>query len=153
QIYRRQMKYDLARQYLQKAAKAFPDSQEVQLNLVFVDRDQGLLEDALKRANDVLKKSERSNGRYAEGEKQNRRIFLMHQGLLNSTLGNYNEAIRSFNNLKALTTENDGRADALIIEVHRMAKDTDKALAQCELAMKELPSSRQLQILHADLVA
>ena len=50
QIYRRQLKYDLARQNLQKAAAAFPDSMEVQFNFVLLDRDEGRIEDALKRA-------------------------------------------------------------------------------------------------------
>ena len=64
QIYRRQMKYDRARQNLQKAAMAFPDSVEVQFNIVLLDRDEGKLEDALKRANEILKKTEKANGRY-----------------------------------------------------------------------------------------
>src|SRR3989441_9802416 len=77
QIYRRQMKYDLARQNLQKAAQAFPDSIEVQFNLVLLDRDEGRIEDALKLANNLLKKTDKANGRYTEAEKQNRRGFLL----------------------------------------------------------------------------
>jgi tetratricopeptide (TPR) repeat protein len=77
----------------------------------------------------------------------------MHQGLLSSTLGHYSEAIRAFNNFKSAGTENDGRADAMIIEVYRLARDLDKALAQSEQALKELPASRQLRMLHADLIA
>jgi tetratricopeptide (TPR) repeat protein len=153
QIYRRQMKYDLARQNLQKAAAAFPDSMEVQFNLVLLDRDEGRIEDALKRANDLLKKTEKANGRYTEAEKQNRRIFLLNQGMLNQTLGNYNDAVRTFNEVKSLTNEKDGRVDALIIETYRFAKDLDKALQQTELALRESPNSRQLQLVRADLVA
>ena len=63
----------------QKAAQAFPDNVEVQFNLVMLDHDEGHLEDALKRVNDILKKTEKSNGRYSEAEKQNRRIFLINQ--------------------------------------------------------------------------
>jgi len=58
---------------LQKAAQAFPDSVEVQFNLVMLDRDEGRLGDALKRANEILKKTEKPNGRYSEADKQNRR--------------------------------------------------------------------------------
>src|SRR5438093_5255854 len=110
------MKYDLARQHLQNAAQAFPDSVEVQFNLVMLERDEGRLEDALKRANEILKKTEKSNGRYSESEKQNRRIFLINQGILNQTLGNYDAAIKTFLEVKALTNEKDGRVDSLIIE-------------------------------------
>jgi tetratricopeptide (TPR) repeat protein len=153
QIYRRQMKYDLARQNLQKAAEAFPDSVEVQFNLVMLDRDEGRLEDALKKANDILKKTEKSNGRYSEAEKQNRRIFLINQGILNQTLGNYDAAVRTFLEVKSLTNEKDGRVDGLIIETYRNAKNLDKALQHSEQALAENADSRQLKMVHADLIA
>jgi tetratricopeptide (TPR) repeat protein len=153
QIYRRQMKYDLARQNLQRAAAAFPDSIEVQFNLVLLDRDEGRIEDALKRANDLLKKTEKANGRYTEAEKQNRRVFLINQGILNQTLQKYDDAVRTFTEVKTLTNEKDGRADALIIETYRLAKNLDKALQHTDHALTELPGNRQLQMVHADLVA
>ena len=153
QIYRRQMKYDLARQHLQNAAQAFPDSVEVQFNLVMLDRDEGRLEDALKRANEILKKTEKSNGRYTEAEKQNRRIFLINQAILNQTLGNYDAAVRTFLDVKALTNEKDGRVDALIIETYRAAKNLDKAIQYAEQALAESADNRQLKVVHADLIA
>src|SRR6516164_7880373 len=153
QIYRREMKYDLARQYLQKAAQSFPDSLEVQLNLVMLDHDEGHLEEALKRANDILKKTEKSNGRYNEAEKQNRRIFLVNQGMLNQTLGNYEAAVKTFQDIKNLTNEKDGRLDALIIETYRMARNLDKAQQYSDQALIQNPGNRQLQMVHADLIA
>src|SRR5881409_2858780 len=153
QIYRQQMKYDLARQNLEKASQAFPDSIEIQFNLVLLDRDEGRLEDALKLANDLLKKTEKANGRYTEAEKQNRRVFLINQAILNQTLGNYNEAVRTFTEVKSLTNEKYGRVDALIVETYRLAKNLDKALQQTDQALLETPGSRQLRMLRADLVA
>src|SRR6058998_3804385 len=150
---RRQMKYDLARQNLEKASQAFPDSIEIQFNLVLLDRDEGRLEDALKLANDLLKKTEKANGRYTEAEKQNRRVFLINQAILNQTLGNYNEAVRTFTEVKSLTNEKDGRVDALIVETYRLGKNLDKALQQTDQALLETPASRQLRMLRADLVA
>jgi len=147
------MKYDLARQNLQKAAEAFPDSVEVQFNLVMLDRDEGRLEDALKRANEILKKTEKSNGRYSEAEKQNRRIFLINQGILNQTLGNYDAAIRTFLDVKALTAEKDGRVDGLIIDTYRTTKNLDKAIQHADQVLAENPDNRQLKIVRADLIA
>jgi tetratricopeptide (TPR) repeat protein len=153
QIYRRQGKYDLSRQYLQKAAQSFPDNVQVQFNLVMLDHDEGHLEDALKRVNDIVKKTEKSNGRYTEAEKQNRRIFLVNQGMLNRDLGNYDVSIKTFQDVKTLTNEKDGRIDAVIIETYRMAKNVDKALQFSDQSLVENPGNRQLQIIHADLVA
>ena len=153
QIYRRQMKYDLAQENLLKAAEAFPDNVEIQFNLVLLDRDKGHLEDALRLANDLIKKTEKANGRYTEGEKQNRRIFLINQGILNQTLGNYNDAIRTFQEAKNLTNEKDARMDALIIETYRMAKNLDKAQQYAEQGLAAAPGNRQLQMVHADIIA
>jgi tetratricopeptide (TPR) repeat protein len=153
QIYRRQLKYDLARQNLQKAADAFPDSVEVQFNLVMLDRDQGRLEEALKRANDILKNTQKSNGRYSEAEKQNRRIFLNYQGVLNQTLGNYDAAIKTFLEIRGMTNDKDGRVDAMIIETYRMSKNLDKAIQYADQSLTDNPDSRSMQIVHADLIA
>jgi tetratricopeptide (TPR) repeat protein len=153
QIYRQQMRYDLARQNLQKAAQAFPDSVEVQFHLMLLDRDQGLIADGLKRVNDILKKSERANGRYSEGERQNRRLFMMHQGILQSILGNTDDAVRTFGELKAQTPEKDGRFDSMIIETYRTARNLDKALQHAEQALVESPDNRQLRMVHADLIS
>jgi tetratricopeptide (TPR) repeat protein len=153
QIYRQQMKYDAARENLQKAAQAFPDSVEVQFHLMLLDRDQGRVEDALKRTNEILKKSEKANGRYTEGERQNRRLFTMHQAILNSILGNTDQAVRGFTELKAQSSDKDGRYDSMIIETYRTGKNLDKALQHTEQALAESPSNRQLQMLRADLIA
>src|SRR5215467_5968053 len=153
QIYRRQGKFDAARQYLQKAAQSFPDSVDVQFNIVILDHDEGRLEDALKRANEILKKTEKPNGRYSEAEKQNRRIFLINQGMLNQTLGNYDAAVKTFLEVKSLTNEKDGRIDALIVETYRRAHNLDKALQYSEQSLSENPGNRQLQMAHADVIA
>ncbi|OLD57776.1 MAG: hypothetical protein AUI54_01530 [Acidobacteria bacterium 13_1_40CM_2_56_5] len=153
QIYRRQMKYDLARKNLQKAAQFFPDSVEVQFNFVLLDRDEGLLEDALKRTSDILKKTDRANGRYSESERQNRQIFMTHQAILHGLLGNYAEADREFSELKTLAGGKDPRFDLMVIETYQKGKLLDKALQRSELALAESPDNRQLQIVRADLIA
>jgi tetratricopeptide (TPR) repeat protein len=153
QIYRRQQKFDIARQNLQKAVAAFPDSVEIQFNLFMLDRDEGRLEEALKRANDIIKKTEKANGRYSETEKLNRRVFLINLGILNQTLGNYDAAVKTFMDVKALTNEKDGRVDGMIIETYRTARNLDKAIQFTEQLLTESPDSRQMKIIHADLIA
>jgi tetratricopeptide (TPR) repeat protein len=71
QIYRRQMKYDLARQNLLKSAQAFPDSVEVQFNLVMLDRDEGKLKMRWGQGDSQRPKSRTDD----IANQQNRRIF------------------------------------------------------------------------------
>src|SRR5262249_37310986 len=89
----------------------------------------------------------------SEAEKQNRRIFLVNQGMLNRDLGNFDTAVRTFQDVKTLTNEKDGRIEAVIIETYRMAKNLDKALQYSDQSLTENPGKRQLQLSHADLVA
>jgi tetratricopeptide (TPR) repeat protein len=103
--------------------------------------------------NEILKKTEKANGRYSESERLNRRIFLINQGILNQTLGNYDAAVRTFLEVKALTGEKDGRVDGLIIETYRTAKNLDKALQYADQVLAETPDSRSLKLVRADLVA
>ncbi len=152
QIYRRQMKYALARQNLEKAVTMFADSAEVQFNFVLLERDEGRLPEAIARVTDILKLGERANGRYSEGEKQNRRIFLTNLALLNTTVGNHGAAIQAFTELKTISSDTD-RIDALIAEAYRSAKQIDKALEYSEQALKAAPDSRDLLLTHADLIA
>src|SRR5437667_11767279 len=94
---------------------------------------------ALVLANKLLTKTEKANGRYTEAEKQNRRVFLINQAILNQTLGNYNEAVRTFTEVKSLTSEKDGRVDALIVETYRLGKNLDRALQHTDQALLETP--------------
>src|SRR4029077_13248416 len=69
------------------------------------------------------------------------------------TLQKYDDAIRTFTEIKALTNEKDGRMDALIIETYRLAKNLDKALQYSEQSLADSPGNRQLQMVHADIIA
>jgi tetratricopeptide (TPR) repeat protein len=152
QIYRRQMKYALARQYMEKAIAMFADSVEVQFNFVLLERDEGRLQDAVVRIAGILKTGEKPNGRYSEGEQQNRRIFLTNLALLNTTIGRYDDAVQAFTDLKAISPDKD-RVDSFIVDTYRTAKRRDKALEYCEQALRSAPESRELQLVHADLIA
>lgn len=151
QIYRRQVKFTLAREALQKADQNFPDNAEVQFNLAMVDRDEGLLEDSLKRISDLLVKTQKP--RYTEPERANRRVFLNHVATLNTSLGRYDDAVKALNDMRPLIVDNEGRIDASIADTYRTARNLDKALTVTEDALKQYPTSRTLQMLRADLVA
>jgi len=153
QIYREQKRYAQSHVYLQQAVQNFPDSVEVQFNMMLLERDEGLLNDALTRVNDILKKTEHANAKYSEAEKQNRRVFLSHQAQIRNALGQYDDEIAAWTALKPLMPSNDGRVDRSIVDAYRNGKNPEKALAYCEQALKETPNSFPLQLVHADLIA
>jgi len=153
QIYREQKRFAQSHVYLQQALKNFPDSVEVQFNMMLLERDEGLLTDALDRAEDILKRTEKANGRYSESEKQNRRVFLSNKAQLDETLGHFDDEIAAYKELKTILPKNDGRIDRSIVDAYRAAKNLDKALEYCDQALKEYPDSVPLKLAHADIIA
>jgi tetratricopeptide (TPR) repeat protein len=153
QIYREQKRFAQSHVYLQQALKDFPDNIEVHFNMMLLERDEGLLPDALDRVQDILKRTAKANGRYTEGEKQNRRVFLGHAAQLEETLGRYDDEIATWKELKSIMPTNDGRVDRSIVDAYRASKNLDKALEYCEQALKEHPDSVTLKLAHADIVA
>ena len=153
QIYREQKRFAQSHVYLQKAITNFPDNIEVQFNMMLLERDEGLLTDALSRLQDILKRTEKANGQYSESEKQNRRVFLTHETQIDELLGRYDDEIAALKELKPLMPSNDGRIDRSIIDAYRAEKNLDKALEYCEQALKENPTSVPLKLAHADMVA
>jgi tetratricopeptide (TPR) repeat protein len=153
QIYREQKRYAQSHVYLQQATKNFPDNVEVQFNMVLLERDEGLLTDALDRVQDILKRTEKANGRYSESDKQNRRVFLSHQAQIDEELGRYEDEIAVWKELKTIMPSNDGRIDRSIVDAYRASKNLDKALEYSEQALKEHPDSTALKLARADMIA
>ncbi len=153
QIYREQKRYGQSHVYMQKAVQNFPDSIEVQFNMMLLERDEGILDDALSRVGDILKKTASPNGKYSEAEKQNRRMFLVNQAELEELLGQYDDEVKSLTELKTVTPATDGRIDRNIIDAYRAGKNLDKALAYSEQVLKENPDAITIQIAHADMIA
>jgi tetratricopeptide (TPR) repeat protein len=152
QIYRRQAKYDQARSSLEKAIALAPENLELQFNLALVDRDDGRLEEALKRLTSLVDKTAPRNGKPTPAESQSRGIFLTYVAILNSTLGHYDEAIRRFTELRTISPEKD-KVDSYIVDTYRTARNLDKALEYSETALVATPNSRELQVAHADIIA
>jgi tetratricopeptide (TPR) repeat protein len=118
-----------------------------------LERDEGLLADALSRVQDILKETAKTNGRYNESEKQNRRVFLVKQAEIEELIGHYDDEIATWKELKSIMPANDGKVDRSIIDAYRASKNLDKALEYSEQALKEHPDSESLKLVHADMIA
>jgi tetratricopeptide (TPR) repeat protein len=153
QIYREQKRYAQAHVYMLQAIKNFPDSMEVQFNMMLLEKEEGMLAEANQRVTDILKRTERANGRYSESEKQNRRMFLRHSAQMSDLLGKYDDEIKALEDLKAITPNTGGIIDKSIVDAHRSAKNLDKAIAYSDQALKESPDSLPLKLTRADMIA
>ena len=80
-------------------------------------------------------------------------VFLTNLAVLNSSLGHYDQAVQAYLDMRPLSPEKD-RVDAMIVETYRSREKSGEGQSiPAEVALKETPNSRQLQIISADMIA
>jgi tetratricopeptide (TPR) repeat protein len=150
EIYRKQGKYDLALDNLKKAESMVQDSVEVPYNIAAIYQAQGRFDEAAQIMRDLLKKSEKADGKYSNGEKSNRAVFLERLGSIYRDQGNNQAAIETFREIIALGgDENIEHGYQEIIDTWRDAKEWQKATDAAKEAVAKLPSSRDLKMVLA----
>jgi tetratricopeptide (TPR) repeat protein len=150
EIYRKQGKFDLALDNLKKAETMVQDSVEVPYNIAAIYQAQGRYDEAVPIMRDLLKKSEKADGKYSNGEKSNRAVFLERLGSIYRDQGNNSSAVETFRQVVALGgDDNVERGYQQIIDTWREAKEWQKALDTAKEAVQKLPSSALKMVLAA----
>lgn len=152
QIYRRMNNYDAALQNLLTAQLLRPDSMEVTYNLALLYEEENKYDEALAKLNDLLKTSEKKTGTYSPAEIANRGIFLERLGVVYRKMERYPEAIKAFEQWKALDKDSAYRADSLIVDTYRLEKNYDKAIDLCNQAIQNYPKERSFKLQLAQIV-
>jgi tetratricopeptide (TPR) repeat protein len=150
EIYRKQGKFDLALDNLKKAETMVQDSVEVPYNIAAIYQAQGRYDEAIPIMRDLLKKSEKPDGKYSNGEKSNRAVFLERLGTIYREQGNNQAANETFREIVALGDKEDiERGYQQIIDTWREAKEWQKATDVAKEAVQKLPTSRDLKMVLA----
>jgi tetratricopeptide (TPR) repeat protein len=145
-IYRRQGKYDLALDSLKKAESMVQDSIEVPYNIAAVYQAQGRYDEAAQVLQDLLNKTEKTDGSYTQGERNNRAVFLERLGTNYRDAGNNQAAIDTFRKMLTLGDENATRGYQQIIDTYREAKQWQQATAAAKEAVQKMPNDRGLRM-------
>src|SRR6266478_345590 len=141
---------DAALENLKKAESMVQDSVEVPYNIAAIYQAQGRYDEAIPIMRDLLKKSEKSDGKYSNGEKSNRAVFLERLGSIYRDQGNNQAANEIFRQIIALGgDENIERGYQQIIDTWREAKEWQKATETAKEAVQKLPGSRDLKLVLA----
>jgi tetratricopeptide (TPR) repeat protein len=150
EIYRKQGKFDLALDNLKKAGTMVQDSVEVPYNIAAIYQAQGRYDEAIPIMRDLLKKSEKTDGKYSNGEKSNRAVFLERLGSIYRDQGNNQAAIEVYREIIALGgDDNVERGYQQIIDTWREAKEWQKATDSAKEAVQKVPNSRDLKMVLA----
>lgn len=152
QIYRRLGNFDGALQNLLNAQLLKPDSIDTTYNLALLYEEQNKYEEALEKLNDLLKSTEKKMGTYSPAEMNNRGIFLERLGMVYRKMEKYPEAIKTFEQLKALDKDNAAKADSIIIDTYRAAKDLSTAIRLANEGIQKYPQVRGFKLQLAELI-
>jgi tetratricopeptide (TPR) repeat protein len=146
EIYRRQGKYDAALEDLKKADTLAPEQARVAYNIAAVYQAEGRYDDAIKLLQDLLKKTEKSDSNYSQGERNNRAIFLERLGMVYREQENYSAAIETFRKMVPLGDDNMRSGYQEIIDTYREAKQWPQATAVAKEAVQKMPGDRDLRM-------
>jgi tetratricopeptide (TPR) repeat protein len=150
EIYQRQGKYDLALENLKKSQSMVQDSLEVPYRMAAIYQAQGRYDDAVQMMKDLLKKSEKPDNSYTQGERGNRALFMERLGTIYRDQGNNQAANDMFRQMIALGgQENQERGYQQIIDTWREAKEWQKATDAAKEAVQKVPNSRDLKMVLA----
>jgi tetratricopeptide (TPR) repeat protein len=153
EIYRKTGKFDLALENLKKAETMVQDSIEVPYNMAAVYQAQGRYDEAAQTLQDLLKKTEKPDNSYTQGERNNRAVFLERLGTVYRDEGKYPEAVDAFRKMIALGDDNAVRGYQQVIDTYREAKQWQQATAAAKEAVQKLPNDRGLQMVYAAQLA
>jgi tetratricopeptide (TPR) repeat protein len=153
EIYRKNGKFDLALDNLKKAESMVQDSMEVPYNIAAVYQAQGRYDEAAQILQDLVKKTDKPDNSYSQGEKNNRAVFLERLGTVYRDNGNEQQATDTFRRMLALGDDNAERGYQQIIDTYREAKQWQKATDAAREATQKLPNDRGLKMVYASQLA
>jgi tetratricopeptide (TPR) repeat protein len=146
EIYRRQGKYEDALESLKKAEAMVPDALEVPYNIAVVYQAQGRYDEAEKILQDLLKKTEKAENSYSQGDRNNRAIFIERLGMVYRDQENYQAAVDAFRKMIPLGDENARTGYQNVIDTYREAKQWPEATAAAKEAAQKMPNDRELRM-------
>jgi tetratricopeptide (TPR) repeat protein len=153
EIYRREGKLDLALQNLKKAQSMVQDSEQISYDLATIYQTQGRYDEAIQVLQELLKKTEKADGKYSPEELENRGIFLERLGAAYEENNNEQSAISAFQQMLNLGDENAERGYGAMVDTYRENKEWQKATDIAREATQKLPNSRRLKMVYASQIA
>src|SRR5690242_10701963 len=153
EIYRRNGRFDDALATLKKAEGEVQDSLEVPYNMAVIYQAQGKPDEAIQILTSLLQKSEKADGSYTPGERNNRSVFLERLGTIYRENGKTQLAVETFRKLLTLGDENASRGYQQLIDTYREAKQWQQATAVAQEAVAKLPKDRNLKMMLAGQLA
>ncbi len=152
-IQRRQGHYEDALKTLQKAKPLAPDSLELTYNEALIYDSLGRYDEAIAVLSKLVTDTERADGKYSDGEKTNRSIFLDRLAILYREENKTAEAVATYKKLMALGGDYVKSGYSGQIDAYRDAHQWKEATAVAAEVAKAMPKDRSIQLMYAGQLA
>jgi tetratricopeptide (TPR) repeat protein len=153
EIQRRQGHYDEALKTLEKAKPLAPDSLELTYNEALIYDSLGRYDEAVTVLTKLVSDTERADGKYSDGEKANRSIFLDRLAIIYREQNKTAEAVATYKQLLALGGDYVKSAYSGQIDAYRDAHQWKEATAVAAQVAKALPNDHAIQLMYAGQLA
>jgi tetratricopeptide (TPR) repeat protein len=153
EIQRRQGHYDEALKTLEKAKPLAPDSLELTYNEALIYDALGRYDDATGVLTKLVADTERADGKYSDGEKANRSIFLDRLAIIYREQNKTAEAVATYKQLTNLGGDYVKSGYSGQIDAYRDAHQWKEATAVAASVAKALPNDHAIQLMYAGQLA
>ncbi|MBB5057693.1 tetratricopeptide (TPR) repeat protein [Granulicella aggregans] len=152
-IQRRQGHYEEALATLQKAKTLTKDNQELSYNEALIDDSLGRYDDAIAVLTGLIDSGTQADGKYSDGDKSNRAIFLDRLGIIYREQNKTAQAVDAYKQIIALGGDFVSRGYQGEVDAYRDVHQWTEATAVAAEAAKALPKDRQVQLMYAGQLA
>jgi len=153
EIQRRQGHYDEALKTLDKAKTLAPDSLELTYNEALIYDSLGRYDDAIGVLTKLASDTARPDGKYSDGEKTNRSIFLDRLAIVYREQNRTADAIATYKQLMTLGGDYVKSGYQGQIDAYRDAHQWKEATAVSAEAAKAMPNDHSIQLTYAGQLA
>ncbi len=141
-----------AQKELEQARGLAPDNLEIPYQEAILEHTLGNEQKAISLLEEVLKKTEKPDGKYNPAEANNRAVYLQRLGTVYRSEDDYAKAIQTFQRIVALGDDEAPRGESLIVETYQMNHQNRKALQEANAALERYPHNRELLMQRAALL-
>lgn len=153
EIQRRLGNYEDALKTLDKAKPLAPDSLELTYNEALLYDSLGRYDDAIGVLTKLVADTDRTDGKYSDGEKQNRSIFLDRLAIIYREQNKTTEAVATYKKLIALGGDYLKNGYSGQVDAYRDAHQWKESTAVAAEAAKALPTDHAVQLMYAGQLA
>ena len=152
-IQRQQGHYEQALATLKKAQALVSDNEELSYNLALVYDALGRFDDSIKTLKQLLTATLPPDGKYNDGTRSNRALFLDRLAIVEREANHTDEAVAAYKEMQQLGGDYQARGASGLVDAYRDAHNWKAALDASAIAAKAMPTNHDIQLTYARQLA